>query len=167
MKTEEMSHPTALATPEVKLPGVDAGLHPIQLLPLLLESPETKVSLTESGGKVDTLDASGMLRRMAELLPDRDDSSIMELECAAADYSAAMIAHAVESADTHLVDLLSATTPAGTIRVTLRVRRLDPTPVVRSLERYGFNVTSVYARTSANETLMEERLMALNRYLNV
>lgn len=167
MMTGEMSHAATLTTPEGRLPGVDGRLHPIQLLPLLLESPDTKVSLNESDGKAATLDADGMLRRMAELLPERDDSSIVELECANSDYSAAMIAHAVESADTHLVDLLSATTPEGAIRVTLRVRRLDPTPVVRSLERYGFKVTSIYAPSSAAETLMEERLQALNRYLNV
>lgn len=100
------------------------------------------------------------------LIP-RDDASIVEIECPASDYSASRIAHAVEDADAHLVDLLSAPGEGGNVRVTLRVRREDPSGVVSSLERYGYTVTDVESRVYSDRDEDMWRFLEFQRMLNV
>lgn len=104
--------------------------------------------------------------RIEALIP-RDDSSIVEIECAPADYSASRIAHAVEDADAHLVDLLTEPGEGGNLRVTLRVRRENPSGVVSSLERYGYTVTDVESRITPDNDDQLWRFLEFQRMLNV
>ena len=73
--------------------------------------------------------------------PGADTSSIT-LAIAPVDYAASRLAHAVEDSDTQLLGLSisEATDYDGRITVNLLVNRADPTPAIRSLERYGFRV---------------------------
>ena len=108
-----------------------------------------------------------MLESMQRMIALRDDCSLVTVECAPADYSASHLAHAVEDADVHLVDLLSTPRDHGLINVTLRVRCSDPTPVVHNLERYGYDVTDVCAGNYVESTVTIERLLGLKALMDV
>ena len=108
-----------------------------------------------------------MPEALGRFIAGRDDCSVIELDCAPADFSASSIAIAVEDADTHLVDLLSRPAPDGRLRVTLRVRDTDPSAVIASLERHGYLIAECAARSNASAEVLSERIAALQALLNV
>ncbi|MBD5189809.1 MAG: hypothetical protein HDS95_05970 [Bacteroidales bacterium] len=139
----------------------------VDVLPRLLDAPGRVVGVEEGGARVGVIDQTSLLEGLGRMIPARDDSSIVTLECAPADYSASRISHAVEDSDAHIVDLWSAPAENGKIRVTLRVRRSDPTPTVHNLERYGYDVIDTSSSDYQDAEVAWERLLALNALLNV
>lgn len=148
-------------------PRVEASAHAVDLLPVLLDSPEGILDVVEEGRVIGTVDAAAALRALGSMFPARDDCSMIVVECDPANYSASMLSHAVESADAHLVGPWPVPAADGRLQVTLRVKMLDPEPAVRSLERYGFEVVSFNGRSDADFDVAAERLSALQAYLNV
>ena len=164
---EIISHSVAACHPE-GLRSVAAELPVIEVLPKLLDSPERLLDVVDTDGAfLGTIDSASMLEGLGRLISDRDDCSIVTVECRPEDFSASLLAHAVEDADTHLVDLLTSPSADDRVQATLRVRCSDPSSVVRSLERYDFSVTGAYGSTDADTMLTAERLAALNLFLNV
>lgn len=156
------SHPDAI--PAKRVPG-EMGI--LDVLPRVLDSPEGYVGVEEEGALTGIIDRNSLLEGMGRLLAARDDSSEITVECYPEDYSASRLAHAVEDADAHLVDLISGPSAEGLVRVTLRVRREDPSPVVNSLERYGYHVTDSSGSAYGDAEVALERLLELNALLNV
>lgn len=103
----------------------------------------------------------------SSLFPPRTDSSWIVAECVPADYSASRIAHAVEDADTHLLNLSTAPSPDGRTRIFLRIALYDPTPAVRSLERYGYDVIDYRCPDGGRDPISSRRLDELSLYLNI
>lgn len=133
---------------------------------MLLDAPGRELGVEDETGLAGVIDQTSMLESLGRLLPARGDSSIVDIECGASDYSASALARAVEDADVHLVDLLTSPAPDGRIRATLRVRCEDPGHVVASLERYGYRVTAHSGHNSLPAVDME-RLLALQALINV
>ncbi|MDE6278878.1 MAG: hypothetical protein K2M05_02795 [Paramuribaculum sp.] len=107
----------------------------------------------------------------SRLFPYREDSSELTVRCMRAQYSASLIARAVEDADAHLLNLnvtSDVTDNPGEIVVELRVSHRHPMSVARSLERYGFEVVTF---KPGNEDPLAataiERLGELMSYLKV
>lgn len=150
------------------LRSIPSDMPLVEVLPLVLESPVQTVKVNESGTTVGIITGGSLLEGLGRFIAARDDSSYLTVVCAPHDYSASMIAHAVEDADAHLNDLWSKPDADGNIRVTLRVGHNDPSSVARNLERYGFTVIDTFASAPIqNETLATERLLALRTLLNV
>lgn len=97
----------------------------------------------------------------------RNDSSWIEMETSPEDYSASRIARAVEDADTHLVDMISNPGDRGEIRVMLRVRREDPSPVVHSLERYGYTVLETGSRYNSDQERAALRWLEFQNFMHI
>lgn len=146
---------------------VEGDLPLVDVLPLLLDTPDGRIGVKEGDKYIGEVDTLSMLRGLESLVSGRDDSSVVTLHCAPGDYSASRIAMAVEDADTHLVDLWSHPSEGGMIEVNLRVRRDDPSAVVHSLERYGYEVTYASGKTYRDAETTALRLLELNTLLNV
>lgn len=146
---------------------VAADMPLISVLPLLLDSPAREVGVEEEGRLLGVIDQTSLLDGLGRMIAPRDDCSIVTVECSPSDYSASSLAHAVEDADVHLVDLLSVPAQEGHLRVLLRVRCVDPTPVVHSLERYGYDVVEVAADSYGGGEAAIERLLEVQALLNV
>ncbi len=146
---------------------VDASMSVVDILPRLLDTPDRLLGVTEGGELLGAIDTESVLSGLARLFPARDDSSVVELECLPADYSAALLTHAAEDADVHVVGLWTSPTPGGRIRVTLQLRCEDPTHVVRNLERYGFDVVETHARVDSALEMASQRLRELQLYLSM
>lgn len=150
------------------LRSIPCDMPVIEVLPLVLDSPVQTVIVNESGKAVGIITGQSLLEGLGRFIAARDDSSYLTVVCSPRDYSASMIAHAVEDADAHLNDMWSKPDTDGNIRVTLRVGHNDPSSVARNLERYGFTVIATFAATPIqNDTLAAERLLALRTLLNV
>lgn len=147
--------------------AVTAGMHLLEVLPALLDSPCREVKVVENENEIGVIDSDSLLEALGRQIAPRFDSSVIELICTPADYSASRIAHAVEDTDAHLVDLLTVPGEDDCLRVTLRVRCEDPTAAVHSLERYGYEVSAVHAQENLMMTASYERIMALQALINV
>lgn len=146
---------------------VEGNMPLVDVLPLLLDSPDGRLGVRDGGDHIGEIDAESMLRGLESLISARDDSSVITLQCAPGDYSASRIAMAVEDTDTHLVDLWTHPTDGGMVEVNLRVRRDDPSTVVHSLERYGYEVVNASGKTYRDAETTAMRLLELNTLLGV
>ncbi len=152
---------------KIPVATVDSSLPVIDVIPRLLDAPERVLGVTSQGELIGVIDTASALEGVARMFPARDDCSIVEIECAPADYSAAILTHAAEDSDVHVVGFWTVPSEGGKIRVSLRLRCEDPTHVVRSLERYGFEVTAVYGRADSALELAAQRLRELQLYMNL
>lgn len=146
---------------------VDADTPVIEALPRLLDTADHQLAVMEEDRCIGVMTESSLLESLNRIIVPRDDSSLIIIETPHSAYSASHLAHAVEDADTHLVDLWSSPAEDGNVRVTLRVRSDDPSPVVMSLQRYGYLVTFATGKNYRDAELAAERLLELQALLNV
>ena len=154
------------AMPEAK---IDADTPLLNVIPRLLDENRRELTVVEESEKLGVIDQASLLEGLGRMIASRDDCSVITIECSPEDYSASVLAHAIEDTDAHLVDLLSAPGENGRIRVTMRVRHSDPTAAVRSLERYDYHVIAAYpaADTIQSMEIATERLLGLQALMNV
>lgn len=139
-----------------------------EVIPKILASPSRRLTVMDSSECIGTIDMVSLLEAVGRIIPPREDCSLITLECHPSDYSASRIAHAVEDANAHLLDLWTAPSADGQTSVTLRVRLDNPEGAVRSLRRYGYDVTAaIGAAGSVSSSVEEDRLSALQLFLNV
>lgn len=149
------------------LATVDSSLPAIDVLPRLLDALERRLGVTERGELIGVIDTDSLLAGFARMFPARDDCSIVEVECSPGDYSAAILTHAAEDADVHVVGLWTVPAENGKVRVTLRLRCEDPVHVVRNIERYGFEVVAIHANTDTVLEMAARRFEELQLYLKM
>jgi len=147
--------------------NVGAEMPVVNVLPRLLDSPERMLGVKDGEEFVGVIDRDSLLEGLGRMIAARDDCSVITVECAPEDYSASRIARAVEDTDAHLVDLWSVPADGGRVRVTLRVRRDDPSSTVHSLERYGYEVVSAYGNDYGDSEVAAMRFLELRTMLNV
>ena len=106
--------------------------------------------------------------QLDELYPIAEGSRHLVIGCRGSDYSASKIASAVEDCDAHLLNLnvMQDHTDHYDLLVDLRVNRLNIEAIVRSLERYGYDVVSFDSGAADNDTL-RLRVEELLRYINM
>lgn len=167
MTAKDIISPLGRALEHRPVRHVEADMPLLDVLPRLLDTPERMLAVTDGKASLGVIDTDSLLAGLGALIAARDDSSVVTLSCSPEQYSASLIAHAVEDADAHLVDLLSTPMADGNLKVTLRVRHDDPSAIVRSLERYGFTVTGAHGARYSDARIADERLRALQLYLNV
>ena len=167
IKAKDVISRTHIAADSFSGPRVPEEMPVVDVLPRLLDAPGRILGVGDSDHFAGVIDQTSLLEGLGMMIMPRDDSSLVTVECAAGDYSASRLAHAVEDSDAHLVDLWSAPAENGKVRVTLRIRLNDPTPAVHNLERYGYEVVDTASAGYQDAEVAFERLLALNTLLNV
>lgn len=167
MTAKEAMTPLNRGREATEMPEVGSEMPLLEVLPRLLDSPVRQLEVNEDGKHLGVIDERSLLEAFGRMIAARDDSSVITVECAPGDYSASRIAHAVEDADVHLVDLFTAPADGGKLMVTLRVRSVDPEATCHSLERYGYTVTDAHGEWYGNEDAMTERLLGLRALMDV
>lgn len=108
---------------------------------------------------------------LSTLFPDVGDSSTLVVATRPDNYSASILARAVEDCDAHLLNLnVGAKTDDGErILIYLRVNHRNGEGVARSLERFGYEVLAIDS-DNADESITDEarsRINELMRYLEI
>lgn len=167
MKARDIISPRSTTVATLPSRTVSADTAIVDLLPLLLDTADHRLGVTDGKDLIGIVDECSLLTGLNSVIAPRDDSSLIELEVSPSAYSASQIAHAVEDANVHLVDLWTAPGEGDALRVTLRVRTSDPSSVAGSLERYGFEVLEASGEENRNLETAVERLLSLNAILKV
>lgn len=167
MKARDIISPRSAGIPALPSRNISADTSLVDILPLLLDTSDHLLGVTEGKDLIGIIDEGSLLEGLNTMIAARDDSSIIELEISPSAYSASQIAHAVEDANVHLVDLWTVPGEGDVVKVTVRVRTNDPSSVVGSLERYGYEVITATGEENRNLETAVERLLSLNAMLKV
>lgn len=103
------------------------------------------------------------------LFPHLDDESYILVGCRSTDYSASLIARAVEDCNAQVLNLNVTALPGNNndLVVSVRINHRDPSLVVRSLDRYGFDVIDAAPGRVGDADTMRLRANELLRYLEL
>lgn len=149
-----------------------AASAPVSLLMERMAAGEPVVAIVADEASATYLgaaDREGMLRLAASLFPQLDDYTELTIACPSGQYSASAIAHAVEDADAHLLNLnvVAGTRPNSPTTAVLRVNHSRGESVARSLARYGYDTIEIAATPGLPAAEMLERVNSLLHYLEV
>lgn len=106
---------------------------------------------------------------IADLFPALPDASMLLVGTGREDFMASRIAHAVEDAEAHLLNMNVTRLSDDENRhiIELRVSHRDPERVARSLERYGYNILNAKSSDGESNEVLTRRLEELMRYINI
>ncbi len=109
-----------------------------------------------------------LVRVFADLSALKHPGGILVLEVNQNDYSLNEISQIVEGNDAKILSLYISTSDATTrMTVTLKINRNDLSSIIRTFERYEYNIVASYLKDDEEEKLLEERYDLFMRYLNM
>lgn len=124
----------------------------------------------DAGKTCGMISRESLLAACSNLFPQLQDSTELTVTCPAGHYSASAIAHAVEDADAHLLNLnvTHGTLPNSETTVELRVNHSRGIMVARSLLRYGYETVAMHSsETGAADVTTAQRANAVLHLLGI
>jgi CBS domain-containing protein len=108
-----------------------------------------------------------LVEHFAELSALKHPGGILVLELNDNDYSLTEISQIIEGNDAKILSLYISSPPDSTrLFLTLKINRNDLTSIIRTFERYEYNITASYLKSDEAEKLYQERFDMFLRYLN-
>ncbi len=109
-----------------------------------------------------------LLAHFAALTAANEPGGLIVLEMNHHDYSLSQIAQIVESNNARILSLYIRNPGESTmIEVTIKINRSDLTPVIRTFNRYDYNIKASYMDDENLDTFYRNRYEQFMRYLNV
>ena len=96
------------------------------------------------------------------------DGSVIVLELEAHDFNLTELSRLVESNNAHVLSLLTRMDPdSGRWWVALKIDLVDASPVLRSLERFNYNVRYHFMEQGVVDERLQRRMRELVHYMNI
>lgn len=109
-----------------------------------------------------------LIRHIAGISSMDQHGGIIVLDLVERDYSLTQIAQIVESNNVKILSMYITSPPESTrLEVTLKVNTTDLTSVIRTFERYNYEVKTWVTTNDSMESLYSERFDLLMKYLNI
>jgi acetoin utilization protein AcuB len=109
-----------------------------------------------------------LIRHIAGFSSMDQPGGIIVLELVERDYTLSQIAQIVESNNVKILSLYITSPPESTkLEVTLKVNTGDLVSVIRTFERYNYEVKTWVTNSDSMDTFYSERLDLLMKYLNI
>jgi acetoin utilization protein AcuB len=110
----------------------------------------------------------GISREFARMLSLDEPGGVIILNIPDQSYSLSQISQIVESNDTRLLSLFALKpVDSDMLQVTIKLNKVDLSGVIRTFERYDYQIASVFMDDSMLHDLYEDRLEQFIRYLNI
>jgi acetoin utilization protein AcuB len=111
---------------------------------------------------------SDLIRHIAGISSMDQPGGIIVLEVVERDYSLSQIAQIVESNNVKILSMYITSSPASTqLEVTLKVNTSDLVSVIRTFERYNYEVKTWVSDNDSMDRFYSERFDILMKYLNI
>lgn len=108
-----------------------------------------------------------LVEHFAELSALKHPGAILVLEVSQNDYSLTEISQIVESNDAKILSLyISSEENTTQMDVTLKINRIDLSAIIRTFERYEYNIKASYMKDDEADRLYQDRFDSFMRYLN-
>ncbi|GAB3959249.1 hypothetical protein GCM10028805_55000 [Spirosoma harenae] len=143
--------------------------HLFEILGLVLQHQMEVIAVLNEGREfIGTISVNELLKQFAQELGVQDVGAILILNLNERDYSMAEISRLIESNNVKIISSYYSSAAYGMpdrSRLTLKLNRRDITPVLSTLERFGYQIEAAFANAPV-ESIDQERLDSLLRYLN-
>ncbi|GAB4024984.1 CBS domain-containing protein [Spirosoma gilvum] len=143
--------------------------HLLEILGTVLQHQMEIIAVLSEGREfVGTISVNEMLKQFAQELGVQDVGAILILNLNERDYSMAEISRLIESNNVKIISSYFTSAAYGMpdrSRLTLKLNRRDISPVISTLERFGYQIEAAFANAPV-ESIDQERLDSLLRYLN-
>ncbi len=108
-----------------------------------------------------------LVEHFAELSALKHPGGIIVLEVNQNDYSLTEISQIVESNDAKILSLYISSSDSTTLMdITLKINRTDLSSVIRTFERYEYNIKASYLKDEEEDRLYQDRYDLFMKYLN-
>ncbi len=112
--------------------------------------------------------SSDLIRHIAGISSIDQPGGIVVLEMSERDYSLSQIAQIVEGNNVKVLSLYVTSSPESTrLEVTLKVNTSDLVSIIRTFERYNYDVKTWVSDNDSMDRFYSERLDQLMKYLNI
>lgn len=151
------------------LVAVQAQAHLLEAVQLLADRQYSLLAVVDATNRyVGSITSTDVVKVLSTLCNATHRGAVIEVEMLPEEYSAAEIARLVEDNHCKLITLFSYPHPTtGLLRVQVRTNCEDATPVLQSLERYGYRVVATYYPQGRIDERAEQRLRELMYYLEM
>ena len=150
-------------------PFVDAEQHIFEVIGLASRLKLTVVPVLDSNDHFKgVITTSDLIRHIAGLSSMDQPGGIIVLELIERDYSLSQIAQIVESNNVKVLSMYITSPPESTkLEVTLKVNTGDLVSVIRTFERYNYEVKTWVTTNDSMDSFYSERFDLLMKYLNI
>jgi CBS domain-containing protein len=124
--------------------------------------------LDSKNNYIGVITSNDLIRHIAGISSMDQPGGIIVLEVIDRDYSLSQIAQIVESNNVKILSMYITSSPASTqLEVTLKVNTSDLVSVIRTFERYNYDVKTWVTDNDSLDHFYSERLDLLMKYLNI
>jgi len=150
-------------------PFVDAEQHIFEVIGLASRLKLTVVPVLDSNDHFKgVITTSDLIRHIAGLSSMDQPGGIIVLELIERDYSLSQIAQIVESNNVKILSMYITSPPESTkLEVTLKVNTGELESVIRTFERYNYEVKTWVTNNDTMDRFYSERFDHLMKYLNI
>lgn len=148
---------------------VNEEQHMLEVLGLAIQHQMQVIAVIGEGREfIGTISVNELLKKFAQDLGVQEMGAILILNMNERDYSMAEVSRLIESNNVKIISSYFSSAAYGMpdrSRLTLKLNRRDITPVISTLERFGYRIEAAFANAPV-ESIDQERLDLLLRYLN-
>ncbi|MFA5818290.1 MAG: CBS domain-containing protein [Bacteroidales bacterium] len=150
-------------------PYVDAEQHIFEVIGLASRLKLSVVPVLDNNNHFKgVITTSDLIRHIAGLSSMDQPGGIIVLELIERDYSLSQIAQIVESNNVKVLSMYITSPPGSTkLEVTLKVNTRDLVSVIRTFERYNYEVKTWVTNNDSMDRFYSERFDLLMKYLNI
>jgi CBS domain-containing protein len=150
-------------------PYVDGEQHIFEVIGLASRLKLSVVPVLDSNNHfMGVITTSDLIRHLAGISSMDQPGSIIVLELIERDYSLSQIAQIVESNNVKVLSMYITSPPESTkLEVTLKVNTSDLISVIRTFERYNYEVKTWVSNSDSMDRFYSERFDHLMKYLNI
>jgi CBS domain-containing protein len=150
-------------------PFVDADQHIFEVIGLASRLKLSVVPVLDANNHYKgVITTSELLRHLAGLSSMDQPGGIIVLEMVERDYSLTQIAQIVESNNVKILSTYITSPPESTkLEVTLKVNTSDLVSVIRTFERYNYEVKTWVTTNDSMDRFYSERFDLFMKYLNI
>jgi predicted transcriptional regulator len=150
-------------------PFVEAEQHIFEVIGLASRLKLTVIPVLDNSNHfLGVITINDLIRHLAGISSMDQPGGIIVLELVARDYSLSQIAQIVEGNNVKVLSMYITSPPESTkLEVTLKVNSGDLTSVVRTFERYNYEVKTWVTDNDSMDRFYSERFDLLMKYLNI
>ena len=150
-------------------PYVDAEQHIFEVIGLASRLKLSVVPVLNSKNHfLGVITTSDLIRHIAGISAIDQPGGIIVLELVARDYSLSQIAQIVEGNNVKVLSMYITSPPESTkLEVTLKVNSGELSSVIRTFERYNYEVNTWVSDNDSMDRFYNERFDMLMKYLNI
>lgn len=150
-------------------PFVDAGQHIFEVIGLASRLKLSVVPVLDSNNHFKgVITTSDLIRHIAGISSLDQPGGIIVLELINRDYSLSQIAQIVEGNNVKILSMYITSSPESTkLEVTLKVNTSELVSVIKTFERYNYEVKTWVSTSDSMDRFYTERFDHLMKYLNI